>query len=80
MFHYFQGQYLYTHDYIFWSGDFNYRLDIPKVECKELIKAENWGALQACDQLMKEKEQENVSGPLLTPFDNRSCTYHQFEV
>ena len=50
-----------VHDYVFWCGDFNYRINLPRDEVKELIKQENYGALQACDQLKVEKEAGNVS-------------------
>ncbi len=42
-------------------GDFNYRIDLPNDEVKSLIQNENWGALQACDQLNKERKAGNVS-------------------
>ncbi len=56
-----QGRTLGSHDYVFWCGDFNYRINLPRDEVKELIKQENYGALQACDQLKVEKEAGNVS-------------------
>ena len=50
-----------SHDYVFWCGDFNYRINLPRDEVKELIRNENYGALQTCDQLKVEKEAGNVN-------------------
>ena len=49
-----------SHDHIFWCGDFNYRIDLPNAEVKELIQQENWSALQACDQLAIQRAAGNV--------------------
>ena len=57
---FFQGRVLQSHDYVFWCGDFNYRIDLPNEEVKELIKNENWGALQAMDQLNIQRRENNV--------------------
>ena len=46
---------------MFWCGDFNYRIDLPNDEVKELVADENWGALQAMDQLNVQRNQNNVS-------------------
>ena len=56
-----QGRVLPSHDYVFWCGDFNYRIDLPNDEVKELVKNDNWSALQAMDQLNIQREQGNVS-------------------
>ena len=58
---FFQGRTLGSHDYVFWCGDFNYRINLPRDEVKELIRNENYGALQTCDQLKVEKEAGNVN-------------------
>ena len=58
---FFQGRTLGSHDYVFWCGDFNYRINLPRDEVKELIRNENYGALQTCDQLKVEKEAGNVT-------------------
>lgn len=50
-----QGRLLYSHDYVFWCGDFNYRISLPNEEVKELIKQQNWDALTAGDQLVDQK-------------------------
>nr|XP_020454055.1 synaptojanin-1 isoform X3 [Monopterus albus] len=49
------GRLLYSHDYVFWCGDFNYRINLPNEEVKELIKQQNWDALTAGDQLVDQK-------------------------
>ena len=56
-----QGRQLWSHDYVFWCGDFNYRIDLSKDEVKDLVAQENWGALQACDQLSVQRQAGNVS-------------------
>ena len=56
-----QARHLWTHDYAFWCGDFNYRIDLPRDEVMQLIEHRNWGALQAGDQLKREQEAGNVS-------------------
>lgn len=50
-----QGRLLYSHDYVFWCGDFNYRINLPNEEVKELVKQQNWDALTAGDQLLDQK-------------------------
>uniref|UniRef100_A0A8C6P170 phosphoinositide 5-phosphatase n=1 Tax=Nothobranchius furzeri TaxID=105023 RepID=A0A8C6P170_NOTFU len=50
-----QGRLLYSHDYVFWCGDFNYRISLPNEEVKDLIKQQNWDALTAGDQLLEQK-------------------------
>ncbi|KAL2094298.1 hypothetical protein ACEWY4_009017 [Coilia grayii] len=49
------GRLLYSHDYVFWCGDFNYRIGLPNEEVKELIRQQNWDALIAGDQLVDQK-------------------------
>ncbi|KAM5278355.1 synaptojanin-1 isoform 8-T8 [Hipposideros larvatus] len=49
------GRMLFSHDYVFWCGDFNYRIDLPNEEVKELIKQKNWDSLIAGDQLINQK-------------------------
>ncbi|XP_058483061.1 synaptojanin-1 isoform X3 [Solea solea] len=54
------GRLLYSHDYVFWCGDFNYRINLPNEEVKELIKQQNWDALTAGDQLFDQKSAGSV--------------------
>ena len=41
-----------SHEYLFWCGDFNYRVDMDKDEIKELIKTGDFDKILECDQLM----------------------------
>lgn len=52
---------LFSHDYVFWCGDFNYRIDLPNEEVKELIRQQNWDSLIAGDQLISQKNAGQVS-------------------
>ncbi|XP_061902741.1 synaptojanin-1 isoform X4 [Entelurus aequoreus] len=54
------GRLLYSHDYVFWCGDFNYRINLPNEDVKELIKQKNWDALTAGDQLFDQKNAGSV--------------------
>lgn len=56
---------LFSHDYVFWCGDFNYRIDLPNEEVKELIRQQNWDALTAGDQLVNQKNSGQVIVPIL---------------
>lgn len=51
---------LFSHDYVFWCGDFNYRIDLPNEEVKELIRQQNWDSLIAGDQLISQKNAGQV--------------------
>ncbi|MED6266740.1 Synaptojanin-1 [Characodon lateralis] len=54
------GRLLYSHDYVFWCGDFNYRINLPNEEVKEFIKQQNWDALTAGDQLLEQKNSGTI--------------------
>jgi len=54
------GRMLFSHDYVFWCGDFNYRIDLPNEEVKELIRQQNWDSLIAGDQLVSQKNAGQV--------------------
>jgi phosphatidylinositol-bisphosphatase len=43
-------------------GDFNYRVDLPNDECKQLIAQQNWSTLLTFDQLTQERQQNKVFG------------------
>ncbi len=43
-------------------GDFNYRIDLPNDECKQLIAQQNWSTLLTFDQLTQERQQSKVFG------------------
>lgn len=51
---------LFSHDYVFWCGDFNYRIDLPNEEVKELVRQQNWDSLIAGDQLINQKNAGQV--------------------
>lgn len=55
-----QGRSLKSHDYVFWCGDFNYRVDMDKDEIKDLVKANTLGPILEKDQLIVQKEAGNV--------------------
>lgn len=54
------GRTLNSHEYVFWCGDFNYRVDMDKDEMKELIKLGDYEQILANDQLKKQQEAGNV--------------------
>nr|XP_006812955.1 PREDICTED: synaptojanin-1-like [Saccoglossus kowalevskii] len=54
------GRFLYSHDYIFWCGDFNYRIDLPNDEVKQLVADKNWNALKHYDQLIQQRKDGQV--------------------
>ncbi|KDR22712.1 Synaptojanin-1 [Zootermopsis nevadensis] len=54
------GRTLNSHDYVFWCGDFNYRVDMDKDEMKELIKKGEYDQIMQHDQLRVQQEQGNV--------------------
>lgn len=49
-----------SHEYLFWCGDFNYRIDMDKEELKELIRQSDFETILQCDQLKKQQEEGNV--------------------
>ncbi|KAK0168428.1 hypothetical protein PV327_002230 [Microctonus hyperodae] len=66
------GRTLNTHDYVFWSGDFNYRVDMDKDEMKEMIKHNEIDEILQYDQLRVQQSQGNVfknfsEGPITFP-------------
>lgn len=54
------GRTLDSHDYVFWCGDFNFRLDMDREEVKDLVSRQEWPLLLRKDQLVQEKEKGNV--------------------
>ncbi|VDO05611.1 unnamed protein product [Rodentolepis nana] len=57
------------HDYVFWFGDLNYRIDLPNDEVKSLIDRSAWLDLVRSDQLSVQREAKEVfrdfsEGPL----------------
>lgn len=54
------GRSLYSHDYVFWCGDFNYRVDLDKDEVRLLVSQNNLHRVLEQDQLLHQKSQELV--------------------
>ncbi|XP_075219614.1 synaptojanin-1-like [Lycorma delicatula] len=54
------GRTLNSHDYVFWCGDFNYRVDMDKEEMKELIKKSSFDEILRHDQLKIQQKAGNV--------------------
>ncbi|CAG2108102.1 unnamed protein product, partial [Medioppia subpectinata] len=54
------GRSLNSHDYVFWCGDFNYRIDLSNDEAKQLVKDRDWTALLAADQLKCQQNESKV--------------------
>ncbi|CAH8535168.1 unnamed protein product [Dicrocoelium dendriticum] len=48
------------HDYLFWCGDFNYRINLPASEVKRLAAQSAWLDLLRSDQLTLERQAGNV--------------------
>lgn len=55
-----QGQNLESHDYIFWCGDLNYRIDLPTPVAKDYIINKRYDKLMKHDQLKKQKRLRKV--------------------
>ncbi|CAN2387611.1 positive regulation of endosome organization [Pristimantis euphronides] len=69
------GRMLFSHDYIFWCGDFNYRIDMPNEEVKELIRNQTWDSLIVGDQLINQKNGGQVFRGFLEGKVNFAPTY-----
>lgn len=54
------GRTLNSHDYVFWCGDFNYRIDMDKEELKEALRNNEIERVLQHDQLRVQQEQGNV--------------------
>ncbi|VEL32362.1 unnamed protein product [Protopolystoma xenopodis] len=54
-----------SHDYVFWCGDFNYRIDMTGPEVKRLVNERNWLDLQRFDQLTTQR----LSGTVFREFE-----------
>ncbi|KAM4701846.1 synaptojanin-1 [Discoglossus pictus] len=69
------GRMLFSHDYVFWCGDFNYRIDLPNEEVKELIRNQNWDSLVLGDQLVNQKNNSQVFRGFIEGKVNFAPTY-----
>ncbi|XP_078261878.1 synaptojanin-2-like [Rhinoraja longicauda] len=54
------GRNVFSHDYVFWCGDSNFRIDLPYDEVMQHIKRRDWRLLQAHDQLQQQKMDSKV--------------------
>ncbi|XP_069492447.1 synaptojanin-1 [Ambystoma mexicanum] len=69
------GRMMFSHDYVFWCGDFNYRIDLPNEDVKELIRQQSWDALNAGDQLITQKNNGQIFRGFLEGKVNFAPTY-----
>ncbi|VDM33609.1 unnamed protein product, partial [Hydatigera taeniaeformis] len=58
-----------SHDYVFWFGDLNYRINRPNEEVKALVARSAWSELHCSDQLLVQRKANAVfkgfsEGPL----------------
>lgn len=61
-----------NHDYVFWCGDLNYRIDMANDECRNYISLREWNKLLQKDQLSNQKAhnlvfRDFVEPPILFP-------------
>ncbi|KRZ40664.1 Synaptojanin-1 [Trichinella pseudospiralis] len=49
------GLNLFSHDFIFWFGDFNYRIDMTGEEVKQMVDLRDYDSLREADQLIQQK-------------------------
>ncbi|KAJ7409635.1 Synaptojanin-2 [Willisornis vidua] len=54
------GQSLFSHDYVFWCGDFNYRIDLTYEEVFYFLKRQDWKTLLEFDQLQQQKSSGKI--------------------
>lgn len=55
------GKNVFSHDYVFWCGDFNYRIDLTYEEVFYFVKRQDWKRLLEFDQLQLQKSSGKVS-------------------
>ncbi|NXL88744.1 SYNJ2 protein, partial [Alectura lathami] len=54
------GRNVFSHDYVFWCGDFNYRLDLTYEEVFYFLKRQDWKTLLEFDQLQQQKSSGKI--------------------
>lgn len=64
-----------SHEYLFWCGDFNYRVDMDRDEIKEFIKQGDYESILKNDQLKKQQEEGNVFKNFIEGEINFAPTY-----
>ena len=51
---------MFSHDYVFWCGDFNYRINMCREDVLTCVKNQDWETLLSADQLKIEQANRNV--------------------
>ncbi|NXA42993.1 SYNJ2 protein, partial [Eudromia elegans] len=54
------GRNVFSHDYVFWCGDFNYRIDLTYEEVFYFLKRQDWKTLLEFDQLQQQKSNGKI--------------------
>ncbi|XP_063185465.1 synaptojanin-2 isoform X2 [Chroicocephalus ridibundus] len=54
------GRSVFSHDYVFWCGDFNYRIDLTYEEVFYFLKRQDWKTLLEFDQLQQQKSSGKI--------------------
>nr|XP_045247263.1 synaptojanin-2 isoform X2 [Macaca fascicularis] len=54
------GRNVFSHDYVFWCGDFNYRIDLTYEEVFYFVKRQDWKKLLEFDQLQLQKSSGKI--------------------
>ncbi|KAJ6664553.1 hypothetical protein lerEdw1_006126 [Lerista edwardsae] len=54
------GKSMFSHDYVFWCGDFNYRIDLTYEEVFYFLKRQDWKMLLEFDQLQQQKSSGKI--------------------
>ncbi|XP_040614068.1 synaptojanin-2 isoform X4 [Mesocricetus auratus] len=54
------GRNVFSHDYVFWCGDFNYRIDLTYEEVFYFVKRQDWKKLIEFDQLQLQKSSGKI--------------------
>lgn len=54
------GKNIFSHDYVFWCGDFNYRIDLTYEEVFYFVKRQDWKKLLEFDQLQLQKSNGKI--------------------
>uniref|UniRef100_A0A8D0G3G5 Synaptojanin-2 n=1 Tax=Sphenodon punctatus TaxID=8508 RepID=A0A8D0G3G5_SPHPU len=54
------GRSVFSHDYVFWCGDFNYRIDLSYEEVFYFLKRQDWKTLLESDQLQQQKSSGKI--------------------
>ncbi len=55
-----EGRSIWDHQFLFWFGDLNYRIALPRARIFALIEAENWKELVANDQMNEQRRLGNA--------------------